>query len=661
MMVVSLVLAALQQPAAPVNLPPLPPAWSDTSPFRRLDLPTPTLLREGSGRPGPRDWQQRADYTISVALDTAGHKVAGRETIRYTNNSPDTLRYLWLQLDQNLFRDDSRGNVLNPPDARFAARGFQGGFVLDGVKAVRRTGGPRGQAGAPVRRVSLAASINGTVMRVDLDQPLAPAGGAVSLDIGFSFQVPEHGADRMGRERFPEGWLYEIAQWYPRMAVYDDVRGWNTEQYLGQGEFYLEYGDIDFAITVPRGFIVAGTGTLQNPLEVLTPTQRARLARALRSDSTVAIIAKGEVGTASSRPAGAGPLTWRFSATNVRDVAWAAAPNFIWDASGWNGILMQSFYPPVADSLWHESTRMVRHSIKHYSEKWFPYPYPTAINVNGPVGGMEYPMIVFCANRTSREGLFGVTNHELGHEWFPMIVGNNERLYAWMDEGFNSFINIYAARTYFPDQAWLRTRGQPEAWTRFAATGLDEPGMTPADRVTPELLGQVAYSKPATGLYLLRHQIVDSARFDAAFREYTRRWAFKHPTPADFFRSMEDGLGEDLSWFWRGWFYRTDVVDQAVDSVRARRDSAGVTLTGIFLSSPGGLPMPVDLRLGFADGTAESVRLPVEAWFGGSRFVYVRQFPSELTKVEIDPDKNFPDVRRGNNAWSKPAAADARP
>lgn len=655
MMVVSLLLAVLQQP--PVQLPPLPTAWADTSPFRRLDLPAPTLLREGSGRPGPEYWQQRADYTISVTLDTAAHKIAGRETIRYTNNSPDTLRYLWLQLDQNLFREDSRGNVLNPPDARFAARGFQGGFVLDGVRALRRTGGPRGAT----RRVSLANTINGTVMRVELDQPLAPRGGVVSLDIGFSFQVPEHGADRMGREQFREGWLYEIAQWYPRMVVYDDVRGWNTEQYLGQGEFYLEYGDIDFAITVPRGFIVAGTGTLQNPLEVLTAAQRARLARALRSDSTVAIIAKGEVGTASSRPAGATPtLTWRFSAKRVRDVAWAAAPNFIWDASGWNGILMQSFYPPVADSLWRESTRMVRHSIKHYSEKWFTYPYPTAINVNGPVGGMEYPMIVFCANRTSREGLFGVTTHELGHEWFPMIVGNNERLYAWMDEGFDSFINIYAARTYFPDQAWLRTRGQAENWARFAATGLDEPGMIPADRVTPELLGQVAYNKPATGLYLLRHQITDSVRFDAAFREYTRRWAFKHPTPADFFRSMEDGIGEDLSWFWRGWVYRTDVVDQAADSVRTRRDSAGVT-TGIFLSSVGGLPMPVDLRLGFADGTTENVRLPIEIWYGGSRFVYVRRFPSELIKAEIDPDKNFPDVRRGNNVWLKPGAAEARP
>src|SRR2546421_1116572 len=538
MFVLSLVLATLQQPTqpaqSPATLPPLPTARADTSPFRRLALPTPNLLREGSGRPGPRYWQQRVDYTIAVTLDTATHTIAGRETIRYTNHSPDTLRYIWLQLDQNLFRDDSRGALLNPPDARFAARGFRGGFVIDGVRAV----GPSGRQAA--RSAPLRTTENGTMLRVDLDRALAP-GSVTSLEIGYSFQVPQHGADRMGREQFPQGWLYEIAQWYPRLAVYDDVRGWNTEQYLGQGEFYLEYGNIDFAITVPRGFIVAGTGRLTNPVEVLTASERSRLARALRSDSTVAIIAKSEVGQASMRPVGrTATLTWRFSAHNVRDVAWAAAPNFIWDASGWNGILMQSVYPPVSDSVWREATAMVRHSIKHYSEKWFPYPYPTAINVNGPVGGMEYPMLVFCANRRSRQGLFGVTTHELGHQWFPMVVGSNERLYAWMDEGFNTFINIYSARTYFPDQQSLRNRGQAESWAQFTATGRDEPGMTPADRVTPHLLGAVAYSKPATGLYLLRHAILDSTRFDAAFREYIRRWAYKHPTPADFFRSMDD-------------------------------------------------------------------------------------------------------------------------
>src|SRR5467141_2740817 len=578
MMVVSLMLAALQQP-----LPPLPPARSDTSPFRRLDLPTPTLLREGSGRPGPRYWQQRVDYTISVALDTAAHKVAGRETIRYTNNSPDTLRYLWLQLDQNLFRDDSRGALLNPPDARFAARGFKGGFVLTGVSAVGPSGGGRR---AVAQRTPLKTIENGTVMRVELS-PALPPKGVTSLEIGYSFQVPEHGADRMGREQFPAGWLYEIAQWYPRLAVYDDRRGWNTEQYLGQGEFYLEYGNIDFAITVPRGFIVAATGRLTNPLEVLTATERERLARALRTDSTVAIIAKSEVGQPSTRPAGtSATLTWRFSAKNVRDVAWAAAPNFIWDASGWNGILMQAYYAPEANPDWGHAIQLVRHSIKHYSEKWFPYPYATAINIAGPVGGMEYPMIVFCGDGAGGRGLFGVTTHELGHEWFPMTVGSNERLYAWMDEGFNTFINTYSARALYNDTT-RQGGGGVEPWANFAASGQDIPPMLAADRVPGEFLGAAEYGKPAVGLFVLRHAILDdTTRFDAAFREYIRRWAFKHPTPADFFRTMEDGLGEDLSWFWRGWFYRNDVVDQAVDSAVVRPDSSGQKIARVFFSSP---------------------------------------------------------------------------
>ncbi len=650
MLSLAFVIAALpiQQPPAPGAPPALPPQVGDTSPFRRLALPAPNLLREGSGNPGPRYWQQRADYTIRASLDTATHTIAGSEMIRYTNNSPDTLRYVWLQLDQNIYRANSRAVATNPADARFAGRGFEGGYAIASFNAVRRSTGDRPR----LVRTPLKTAINGTMLRADLDRPLAP-GGSTSLEIAFEFEVPEHGSDRMGRERFPAGWLYEIAQWYPRVAVYDDVRGWNTEQYLGQGEFYLEYGDFDVSLTVPRSLVVAATGTLVNPTEVLTATERARLARALKSDTTVAIIAKSEAGTASTRPAGSTPtLTWRFRAHNVRDVAWAAAPNFVWDASGWDGILIQSFYPPEAHPDWARSTEYARHSIKHYSEKWFHYPYPTAINVAGPVGGMEYPMIVFCGDRASGRGLFGVTTHEFGHEWFPMIVGNNERLYAWMDEGFNSFINIYSGLSFYHDTI-LQGRGAGEQWARFAATGRDQPPMLAADRVDPQLLGQVEYNKPATGLYLLRHHILDdTTRFDAAFREYIRRWAFKHPTPADFFRTIEDALGEDLSWFWRGWFYRTDVVDLAVDSVTTLQDSTGTT-TRIFLSSPGALPMPVDLRLAFANGGTEDVRLPIEIWYLGSRYLYGRKFAADVIKVEIDPGHNFPDVRRENNMWAK--------
>jgi len=644
-----LLLAALQQPApaAPARLP---TGSADTSPFRRLALPTPTLLREGSGQPGPRYWQQRADYVIRAALDTAAHTITGRETIRYTNNSPDTLRYLWLQVDQNIYRTDSRGAAINPTDARFAGAGFVGGYTIESFGEV--LAGPRTARGPTTRVEPLHTTVNSTMLRAELDRPLAP-GRTITLDVAYHFQVPEHGSDRMGRKQYPGGWLYEIAQWYPRMAVYDDVRGWNTEQYLGQGEFYLEYGDFDVAITVPRRYVVAATGTLLNPAEVLTATQRERLARAIRSDSGVAIITRTEAGTPATRPAGAAPtLTWRFTAKNVRDVAWAAAPNFIWDASGWNGILMQAYYAPEANPDWSQTIGMVRHSIKHYSEKWFPYPYPTAINIAGPVGGMEYPMIVFCGDRAGGRGLFGVTTHELGHEWFPMTVGSNERLYAWMDEGFNTFINIYSTRAFYRDTT--SGRAFIDGWGQYAASGQDIPPMLAADRVPGDLLGNAEYSKPAVGLFVLRqHVLDDTTRFDAAFREYVRRWAFKHPTPADFFRSMEDGLGEDLSWFWRGWFYRNDVVDQALDSVVVKPDSTGQKMARVYVSSPGALPMPLELRLTYAGGATEDVRLPVEVWYLGNAYVYERPVSADVVRVEVDPAHDFPDVRRANNTWPR--------
>ncbi len=559
--------AALQQPPPP---PALPRQAGDTSTFRALDLPTPTLLRTGAGTPGPAYWQQRADYDLDASLDTASQTVTGRETIRYTNHSPDTLRYVWLQVDQNLYRADSRGAAITPPDARFGGDGFQGGYTIDALEAART--GP----GQEPRTVPLASTLNGTMLRVDLDEPLAP-GGTATIHVAYRFMVPEHGSDRMGRERLRAGWLYENAQWYPRLAVYDDVRGWNTDQYLGQGEFYLEYGDFDVRITVPRSFVIAATGTLLNASDVLTPAERGRLALAIRSDTTVPIIGRADAGEPRARPAGTGgSLTWHFSAKNVRDIAWAAAPAFIWDASGWRGTLIEAFYPPEASPDWANATTYARHSIQHYSEKWMPYPYPTATVVAGSAGGMEYPMIVFCGEGFSGFDLYGVETHELGHQWFPMVVGSNERRYAWMDEGFDTFLNIYSVRSFYPDSLWERHRGDPQAWARVAAAGRDVPTMLPADRIPYRFLGPAEYTKPATGLYLLRHYVLDdTTRFDAAFREYIRRWAYKHPTPADFFRTMDDALGEDLSWFWRGWFYTTDVVDQAIDSVTTIRDPSG--------------------------------------------------------------------------------------
>ena len=635
---------------------------ADTSPFRPLALPTPNAYRTGSGMPGAAYWQQKADYDIKASLDTSTHTVRGEETIRYTNNSPDTLRYVWMQLDQNTSGPNSRmvdvpseGFMRGPPEP-----GFMAGYTLERVNVLRAA-----RPGARPTASALTYRVNNTMMRVELDRPLPPR-GVVSFDIAWHNQVPQQGG-RTGRERFPEGWLYEVAQWYPRMAVYDDVRGWNTEQYLGSGEFYLEYGDFDFALTAPAGFTVTGTGVLTNAAQVLPAEQRRRLSLAVHSDTTIHVIAQGEVGTPALLPAGTGTTrTWRFHAANVRDVAWAAAPNFIWDASGWEGILIQALYPPAALPLWGKAAAMGRHTIQQHSDHWFHYPYPTAINVNGPVGGMEYPMIVFCSERQDEFGLYYVTTHELGHEWYPMIVGSNERLYGWQDEGFNSFIDVFSTRDWFRDRpqvlqtpAAAMELGTMSVWLGFLRSynGREAPSMEPQDRNPNGMLGgMLHYGKPAAGLHFLRSEVVDSTQFDYAFREYTRRWAFKHPTPADFFRTMNDALGEDLSWFWRSWFYRTDHLDQAVDSVQ-QRDSSGTTITRIYLSNKAEMVAPVDLTITRADSTQQKMKLPVELWYQGMTYNFRVRNPNAArpVRVVLDARNVYPDVNRANNTWSAPA------
>jgi hypothetical protein len=652
--------AVAQQPAPPLAAARIQPGVPDTSPFRPLALSAASAYRTGAGTPGPLYWQQRADYTIRASLDTATLSVHGAETIRYTNNSPDTLRYVWMQLDQNQSAPGNKFAQLAPPFGAMGARRgaaaaarqgppFVGGYMLERVAVLRAP--RRGARPAPT---PLAYRINTTMMRVDLDRPLPPK-GVVDLDLAWHYMVPRMG--RTGREQFPEGWLYEIAQWYPRLAVYDDVKGWNTDQYLGSGEFYLEYGDFDFTITAPADYTVTATGVLQNPTQVLTATQRRRLALALHSDTTIHIIAPDEVGTPALLPPGTGATrSWHYRATNVRDVSWAAAPNFLWDASGWDGVLIQALYPPVALPLWSQAADMARHTIRYHS-RWYHYPYPTAIDVNGPVGGMEYPMIVFCSERKDEKGLYFVTTHELGHEWFPMIVGSNERLYGWMDEGFNTFIDYFSFHDRYPDDTtWVRgpeIGRYPGFWVGFLThyTGREAPIMEPQDRNPPFLSGILHYPKTALGLHLLRTELVDSTAFDQAFREYTRRWAFRHPTPADFFRTMNDALGGDLSWFWRSWFYRSDHLDQAVDSV-VQRDSAGTTRARIYFANRARMVWPLDLAITLANGDTQRVSLPVEAWYRGSPFVWTRRWPAPVVRVVIDPSGVTPDVDRANNTWA---------
>jgi Peptidase family M1 domain len=636
---------------------PAPRAYADTtgvggdqSPFRRLDLPTPDRIRTGAGAPGPEYWQQRVDYVIRASLDTVAQTVTGDERITYSNRSPDTLRYLWLQLDQNLFKSSSRGAQLFDQNSRFGTHGAEGGITL--TKVLR--GAAAGTSGRSVRPAApLKYLVNGTVMRVDLAQPLPPGGREV-LEIGWSFPFGSNN-NRMGIEQIDGSNVYEVAQWYPRLAVYDDVRGWNTEQYLGQGEFYLEYGSFDVSLTVPANMLVAATGTLQNPAQVLTATQRARLARARASDSTVVIRSKDEVGDPASRPvSSSGALTWRFSADSVRDFAWAAARHFVWDAARANEgkTLAMSFYPPSAEPIWNQSTQDIRFAVENYSS-WYRYPYPVAINVNGIEGGMEYPMIVFCHNRTDSPALFSVTDHEIGHTWYPMIVGNNERRYAWMDEGFNTFMNYYNWEKKYPGT--YNRRGNPNLYIPFALSGREEPIMTPADQIQGNL-SVTAYTKPGLALILLRDRILGRERFDPAFREYIRRWAYKHPTPADFFRTIEDGVGEDLSWFWRSWFYTTERLDQAVDSVTAA-DSAGVRTSRVYLRSASPMPMPVELDLRLEDGTSRHLSLPVEIWYAGSRYTALIPGPQRVVGATIDARNFYPDVRRENNSWMAPAAA----
>ena len=611
------------------------PSVADTSPFRALNLPAATAVRSASGAPGHAYWQQQADYVIDATLDTATQTITGTERIHYTNRSPDSLEFVWVQLDQNLFAPTSITALLNQPPLvfvggvtfDFTGQGFVGGVTIERFAAAGR---------------ALKTTVYGTMMRVELPTPLAP-GAAVDFDVAWRFPVPPYGGGRMGRIGSS---LYQIGQWYPRIAVYDDVHGWNTLPHIGAGEFYLEYGNFDVRLTVPAGFVVAATGTVANPLEVWSPAQRERLERARTAEERVGVIARAEALAARGKPV-PGKQTWHFTAQNVRDFAWAAAPDFRWDASGWNGILIQTFYRPEA-APWEEANRMARFTIKHFSEMWGTYAWPQATTVEGLIGGMEYPMITFVPSLEKREDQFWVLMHEFGHQWFPMMVGGDERRYPWMDEGFNTFIDYGAAEEYFKGTAYADTVRR-ELLSSNAATavpGNEQPLITKPVEVRE--LYWTAYQKPALMLTLLRDAVLGRETFERALREYVRRWRFKHPQPADFFRTFSNVTGRDLDWFWRAWVYTTARLDQAVDSVSAGRDT-----TLVYLSNRGQMVMPATLELRFADGTSEIRELPVEMWNLGSRFTYRAATAKPVVGVVVDPRRIYPDIERGNNRWGR--------
>jgi hypothetical protein len=626
--------AGASAPATSAPAGPSPRGWTGRSPFRPLGLPAPNTIRTGAGRPGADYWQQKVDYVIRAGIDTDSQVLKGSENIRYKNNSPDDLPFLWLKLDANLCDPNSTAAVLDVPPLIFGDGVFDftcrdgSGMTLEQVAS----GGTQ-----------LPVDLLGTIARVDLPQPVGP-GGVVELAIDWSWLLPEYGYGRTGRD----GTLYQVAQWYPRLAVYDDANGWNIEPFLGAGEFYQEYGDFDVELTVPAGFVMAASGMIQNPEEVLTASWRRRLERARTSETAVAIVTREEA-LAARRIGPAGTKTWHFAAKKVRDFAFAMAPDFRWDASAWNGVLIQTFYRPEA-ALWEEANRMSWVTIRHFSERLAPYPWPQATTVEGPNDGMEYPMLTFVPSGASREELYWVLTHEFGHEWYPMIVNSNERLHPWMDEGFNTFIDIGSVEEYFAGEGYAETisRQPLSYYGEHAAHGEEQAMALPPDEQHD--LFWAAYFKPALMLHLLQHEVLGKERFDRAFSEYTKAWSFKHPYPADFFRFMEDASGVNLDWFWRGWVYSTARLDQAITRVIPGSAEAG---PAIHVRSLADMIMPAELALEYSDGSSATVRLPVEMWKLGPEFVYRLPAGRQVISAELDPRGVLPDTDRSNNVWRK--------
>jgi len=649
---------------------------TNQSMFRDLDWAAPNEMRAASGYPGAGYWQQQVDYVIETSLDTLAQAVSGSEHITYKNNSPDEIRYLWVQLDQNVRSvEHSRTYQMQralPEQMSERARRFLGAGPFDG--------------GYDISRVQLVAAdgslvdadyrINSTMMRINLPQSIQP-GGFAEFEIDWTFRVPDFG--RGAKEEVEDGWLYLIAQWFPRMAVYDDVNGWQTDQFLGRGEFYLEFGDYDVSITVPSNHIVEATGILQNPENVLTSEQRSRLERAVQSRDPMYIIGPDEVMTAASRPRQDGMLTWHFVADNVRDFAWASSATFVWDAAGYSYegedrvILAQSMYPRNAMPLWNDiSTVAIIQTLETYGEMAFEYPYPKASNVNGPVGGMEYPMLAFCGARPRgnveggysdgvKYALMGVTIHEVGHNWFPMIVNSDERKWTWMDEGLNTFLQHYAEIAMLPE--FPRWRGSPPSIRNYMRDPDQVPIMTQSDLIHKDF-GNNGYGKPAAGLTLLREIVLGPEAFDEAFAGYSEAWSFKKPQPADFFRAMDEGAGENLAWMWRGWFYTTHANDQSLVSVERQDgeellgdDARGRWYYRMTIDNVGGLVMPIRMNVSYDDGNTELIQLPVDVWRNNEKqFIYGMFTDHSITRVELDPGGWTADINEDNNVWETPTS-----
>ncbi|MGE8554319.1 MAG: M1 family metallopeptidase [Chryseobacterium jejuense] len=614
------------------------PKYDYVEAFKPFFYPqTGTETRSVSGQPGHAYWQNSADYHLNVSLNESKKEITGTAEIKYTNNSPDKLSFLWLQLDQNLFAKDSRGNAVVPlSGSRNGAHGesFEGGYTIKSVK---------------IDGKEVKYTITDTRMQIDLSEELKARGGVAKIAIEYSFISPEYGSDRMGIQDTKNGKIFTMAQWYPRMCVYDDVMGWNTLPYVGASEFYLEYGDITANITVPANHYVVASGELLNENEVYTKEETNRWNQARNSDKTVMIHPASEIGKNKS----SGTKTWKFKITQARDFAWASSAGFILDAARINlpngkKSLAISAYPveSAGEKAWGRSTEYTKAAIEHYSNKWYGYTYPAATNVAGNEGGMEYPGIVFCHMDSKGEELWGVTDHEFGHNWFPMIVGSNERLFAWMDEGFNTFINELSTEAFNKGE-YYRKKSLGQAGNYFMNDNL-EPIMVGPDNMKERSIAALAYYKPGAGLSILRESILGPEKFDKAFRIYIDRWAFKHPTPWDFFHTMENVSGEELTWFWRGWFFNKWKIDQAVKSAKYIDGDfkKGIQVT---VENIGQLPMPTTVQLKFKDGTAKNVKIPIEVWKRNTEWTFKVDSNKEIKEVKLDPDSQVPDSNLNNN------------
>jgi Peptidase family M1 domain len=616
--------------------------------FAPLTLPDPVnRYRSSDGAPGPGYWQNSADYEIHALLDPATKQLSATEVITYTNNSPDTLPGLWIQLDQNTYRKDARA-VFADETSR---AGSTDGFIIDSIEVERES-----------QTTKADWIVSDTRMQLRLATALLPH-GRLRLHIKYHYTIPGLFGDRTTWGKTRNGEIYDIAQWYPRMAVYDDLHGWDTQPYLDT-EFYLEYGRFDYYITVPSSMIVAGSGELMNPQAVLTRTQMERLEQARSSDRTVMIRSAAEVDDPASRPKSSGTLTWHFHMDKTRDVAFSASSVFVWDAArirlpGGGKSLAMSFYPveSAGDDAWGRSAEYVKDAVERFSQRWYPYPYPAAINVAGFTDGMEYPGIVFDSVDDKGKTLFWIAAHEIGHTWFPMVVGSNERRNAWMDEGFNTFIDVYESDdfeggVYGPKRDSEYSPGGEPADTILKL--LNDPHapiiLSRADVIPVKYYHTVSYFKTAYGLVLLREQILGPQRFDWAFRKYIRDWAYKHPSPSDFFREMESAGGEDLSWFWRGWFMNNWTLDLAVEGAKYvngdYRQGANVTIANL-----GQLVLPVTVQVNFQDGSSTRVTLPVETWMQKGEYAFHLDSKQPIVSAVIDPDHKIPDNDRGNNVF----------